>query len=123
MSALKTLSALFTLSCLACTALTSPAAASPSSGVKYDVHRVEGYSTDTFYVSFWGGEEGAILISGDGDTDLDLLVFDEYGNLVGSDTDRSDDCVVRLLPRWTGTFRIEVRNLGHVYNQYQIGCI
>jgi len=87
------------------------------------VHRVEAYSTDRFQVSFFGDQDAAVIISGDGDTDLDLYVYDENGNLIGSDTDSSDDCVVRFHPRWTGSFRIEVRNLGRVYNQYQIACL
>ncbi len=106
---------------LAC--LVAPAMGSPVGGAKYDVHTVQAYSTDVFNVKFYGNEAGAVMISGDGDTDLDLFVYDENGNLVGSDTDGSDDCVVRLNPRWTGTFRIEVRNLGSVYNRYEIACI
>jgi hypothetical protein len=92
--------------------LAQPAMSSPVGGRKYDVHRVAAHTTDA-----------AVVISGDGDTDLDLYVYDENGNLIGSDTDGSDDCVVRFNPRWTGVFRIEVRNLGSVYNQYQIGCL
>jgi len=74
-------------------------------------------------VNFFGSDNAAIVISGDGDTDLDLFVYDANGNLIGSDTDRSDDCVVRFQPYWTGTFRIEVRNLGSVYNRCEIACL
>ncbi len=90
---------------LAC--LVAPAMGSPVGGDKYDIHTVQAYSTDVFNVKFYGNEAGAVVISGDGDTDLDLFVYDENGNLVGSDTDGSDDCVVRLNPRWTGTFRLK----------------
>ena len=103
--------------------LVAPVSASPVDGAKYDVHRVSAYSTDTFYVTFRGYEDAAVIISGDGDTDLDLYVFDGNGNLIGSDTDGSDDCVVRFMPYWTGTFRIEVSNLGSVYNEYHIACL
>ena len=103
--------------------LAEPAMSSPVGGRKYDVHRVAAHTTDVFHVTFRGTEDAAVVISGDGDTDLDLYVYDENGNLIGSDTDGSDDCVVRFNPRWTGVFRIEVRNLGSVYNQYQIGCL
>jgi hypothetical protein len=109
------------VACLAC--LAGEALCGPVNGRKYDVHRVEAYSTDRFHVSFFGDQDAAVIISGDGDTDLDLYVYDENGNLIGSDTDSSDDCVVRFHPRWTGSFRIEVRNLGRVYNQYQIACL
>ena len=97
--------------------------ASPVNGPCYDVHRVEARSTDTFYVTFRGGEDAMVVIQGDHDTDLDLYVYDENGNLIGSDTDNTDQCVVGFHPNWTGTFRIEVRNLGYIYNQYEIGCL
>jgi hypothetical protein len=44
--------------------------------------------------------------------------YDENSNLIGSDTDRTDDCVVRWNPRWTGPFQIKIKNLGRVYNRY-----
>ncbi len=108
---------------VAVVSLMAAAMASPVGSPKYDVYRVAAYSTDSFYVTFRGYEDAAVVISGDGDTDLDLFVYDANGNLIGSDTDGSDDCVVRFMPFWTGTFRIEVRNLGCVYNQYEIACI
>ena len=108
---------------VAVVSLVAPAIASPVGAPKYDVHVVAAYSTDTFYVTFRGYEDAAVIISGDGDTDLDLYVYDANGNLIDADTDGSDDCVVRFMPYRTGTFRIEVRNLGRVYNRYEIACI
>ncbi|MCB9923028.1 MAG: hypothetical protein H6822_12660 [Planctomycetaceae bacterium] len=96
------------------------AAASPVGGRQAGVHRVDARATDVFRLAFYGGQTAAVVLDGDGDTDLDLYVYDENGNLIGSDTDGSDTCVVRFRPRWTGSFRIEVRNLGTVYNEYAI---
>lgn len=72
---------------------------------------------DVFRVAFRGGEPARILVSGDGDSDLDLYVYDENGNLVCKDDDATDDMVCGWTPRWTGQFRIVVRNTG-VANQY-----
>jgi len=83
---------------------------------RYD--RVNGNSTDTWTIRFRGGEPAYVVVSGDGDTDLDLYVYDENGNLITSDTDGTDDCVVSFYPRWTGTFYIRIKNLGSVYNRY-----
>lgn len=79
---------------------------------------VNARSTDTYRISFRGGERACVIVSGDGDTDLDLYVYDENGNLVGKDVDNTDDCVVVWNPRWTGPFTIKIKNLGNVYNRY-----
>lgn len=87
-------------------------------GVHYDT--VNASTTDTYTIRFRGGERACVVVSGDGDTDLDVYVYDENGNLVGSDTDYGDDCVVVWNPRWTGPFTIKVKNLGRVYNRYSL---
>lgn len=89
-------------------------------GPKYHVDRVEAHSTDTYTIRFLGGEYAIVTVSGDGDTDLDLYVYDENGNLIDSDTDRTDQCVCTFTPRWTGKFTIKIKNLGNVYNRYVI---
>ena len=75
---------------------------------------------DTYYQVFTAGVPVELWVDGDGDTDLDLYVYDENGNLIDSDEDGSDTCLAIWTPRWTGTFRIEVRNFGYVSNVYQI---
>lgn len=82
------------------------------------VTSVEARSIDTFTIVFRGGEEASIVVDGDGDTDLDLFVYDENGNEIVRDDDRTDTCVVRWTPRWTGKFTVRVANLGRVYNRY-----
>lgn len=87
-------------------------------GAKRNLEQVKAKATDFYKVDFKGGEQGIVIISGDGSTDLDLYIYDEKGNLVASDTDGMDDCNVRFYPKWTGTFQIRVKNLGKVYNRY-----
>ncbi|RMH17795.1 MAG: hypothetical protein D6698_07905 [Gammaproteobacteria bacterium] len=82
--------------------------------------RVYGGYTDTWTITFEGGEPAIVAIRGDGDTDLDFYVYDENGNLIARDTDGTDYTLLRWTPRWTGKFYIKVKNLGHVYNQYVI---
>ncbi len=77
-------------------------------------------NTDSYTIAFRGGEEAAVLVSGDGDTDLDLYVTDENGNTICTDTDASDTMLCRWTPAWTGPFGIHVRNLGGVYNNYKL---
>ncbi len=87
-------------------------------GPKRATTEVKAYATDVITLKFKGGENAVIAISGDGDTDLDLYVYDENGNLIASETGGSDDCRVRFFPKWNGTFKIKVKNLGNVYNRY-----
>lgn len=75
-------------------------------------------ATDVYNIRFRGGELAMVIVSGDGDTDLDLTIYDENGNLITSDTDGTDDCVVSFTPRWTGVFKVKIRNYGRVYNRY-----
>lgn len=87
-------------------------------GPRYANSSVSAHSYTYYNQKFWADELAEILVSGDGDTDLDLYVYDENGNLIVSDTDYTDDCYVRFYPRWTGTFRIKIVNRGGVYNRY-----
>lgn len=41
--------------------------------------------------------------------DVDVFVYDENGNLIGSDDDTSPLAVATVTPKWTGTFYIKVR--------------
>lgn len=88
----------------------------------YQIHRdiVEAKSYDVYTVVFRGREVARIAVKGDGDTDLDLYIFDADGNLVVSDEDYSDTCAVSWTPPWTGRFTIKVVNRGNVYNEYMI---
>ena len=81
---------------------------------------VNGNSTDTYQISFIADELAEILVSGDGDTDLDLYVYDSNGNLIEKDTDYTDDCYVRWVPKWTGRFIVKIVNRGPIYNRYVI---
>ena len=81
---------------------------------------VNGNSTDTYQVSFIADYLAEIVVSGDGDTDLDLYVYDSNGNLIAKDEDYTDDCYVRWVPKWTGRFIVKIVNRGPVYNRYVI---
>lgn len=78
---------------------------------------VLGGDTDTYVIRFTGGEPARILVSGDGDSDLDLYVYDEYGNLGCRDADNTDDMICGFTPRRTGPFTVRIKNLG-VANSY-----
>ncbi len=80
--------------------------------------RVNNNSTNTYSVNFLAGELAEVAIIGDGDTDLDLLVFDQSGNLISADSDYTDRCYVSWIPKWTGEYTIVVKNLGSTFNEF-----
>ncbi len=87
-------------------------------GPKYAITKVSAAFTDVYEITFTGGEIAEVAIGGDGGTDLDLYVYDEFNNYVASDTTSTDNAYVAWTPRWTGKFRVEVRNQGSLHNQY-----
>ncbi len=87
-------------------------------GARYHTDRVYSYDTDVYKISFWAGERAQVMVIGDGDTDLDLYIYDENGNLIDKDDDYTDDCICSWTPSWTGSFTIKIKNRGGVYNEY-----
>lgn len=89
-------------------------------GPSRDYSSVNGNSHIDYTASFVANELAEVLVSGDGDTDLDLYVYDSNGNLIAKDIDYSDDCYVRWVPAWTGRYTIRIVNRGPVYNRFVI---
>jgi hypothetical protein len=77
-------------------------------------------ATDVYSVVFNAGQLAEAGIAGDGDSDLDLFVYDENDHLVCRSTASTDREYCRWWPRWTGPFRIEIQNLGAVANLYRL---
>ena len=78
--------------------------------------------TDVWTVSFVGGTAAGVIVIGDGDTDLDLYVYDKYGNLLAKDIDTTDNCAVSFHPSYTGEYKIKIKNLGNISNVYKLYC-
>ena len=89
-------------------------------GPKRTVEVVEPLGADVYTFTFRGGEVARAAVSGDGDTRLDLYVYDDNGNLITSQVGPGDDCLASWVPRWTGVFVIKVVNRGLLQNRYVI---
>jgi hypothetical protein len=81
---------------------------------------VSGGDTDTYQEHFRGGRPARVRVAGGPGTVLRLEVRDQFGNLIGSDTDLGSPAEVTFTPRWTGSFTIKVINLGRAANPYVI---
>lgn len=104
---------------LTCAALLLLAVAAPALAQFARSDRVLAFDTDTWRVWAPAGQT-RVVVNGDGDTDLDCWVYDRYGNLLGSDTDATDLCVISFRNPNSGTLTIRIRNLGSVYNEYDL---
>lgn len=100
--------------------LAGTAQAGDPTGANYGEDIVQALDTASHEVLFAAGETAAVYVSGDGDTDLDLYVYDANGNLVCSDEDETDEMLCVWTPRRTQAYRVEITNLGDVYNAYAI---
>ena len=89
-------------------------------GADVHVDRVLARDADIYREVYRAKEPAEVAVVGDGDTDLDLYIYDEYGNLVCDDTGYTDRAYCSWTPRWEGAFEIEIRNLGDVYNEYRL---
>ncbi|MBA3980634.1 MAG: hypothetical protein C0462_08555 [Alcanivorax sp.] len=69
-------------------------------------------------VYFEGGTLAEVGLFGDGDTDLDLFIYDEFGNNICSSISWDDQEYCAWEPLWTGKFTIEIGNYGDVWNAY-----
>ena len=102
-------------------AVPTPASADPTGGTLRKVETVSANTTDVYTITMRGGEMTRIRVQGDGDTCLELRVYDENGNLVASDTLGSGDRrEARVTPKWTGPFKVKIMNRGSVGNRYVI---
>jgi hypothetical protein len=62
---------------------------------------------DVYTISFRGGELARFAISGDGDTDLDLIINDEYGNVICKAEGPTDDEMCSWVPKFTGPSSVQ----------------
>jgi hypothetical protein len=96
----------------------STAVAANRDGKMVGTDRVLAHRTDVYKVRFYGGLTAKVWVKGDGDTDLDVYVYDSRGRLVACDTDPDDLCIVNFTPDFTQTYEIRIVNRGDVYNNY-----
>jgi len=86
----------------------------------FETDRVNAHDTETW--TYEAAESGWVVVSieGDGDTDLDLYIRQENGRYVARNTNYSDEASVEFYAVAGREYEFEVRNLGDVYNEYEI---
>jgi hypothetical protein len=81
---------------------------------------VDAKGTDVYTMVFEAERLARVTVNGDGSTDLDCYAYDGNGNLVESDVDGTDMCVLSWTPAWEGKFKINIKNRGKIPNIYTI---
>ena len=76
----------------------------------------------TFTAMVYAGQLARVEVRGDQDprADLDLYIYDAYGNLVAVDNDNTNFCIGQWVPSFTGMVTIRVVNHGYVYDDYSL---
>lgn len=85
-----------------------------------NTYRVNAYKTRTHKYLFYAGETVDIEIDGDGDTNLDLYVYDAKGNLCVKRTGATDFESLTMDVYRSEYFTIKVVNRGKYYNLYDL---
>lgn len=95
-----------------------------SKGSTSTTETVRAGAIDSYQEWFVSGEQATAVVSGDGDTDLDLYVYDEYNNLICHSESAGDDEICQWTPTFNNLgarqFKIKIKNRGSVYNNYTI---
>jgi hypothetical protein len=100
-------------------AVETASAGSPD-GARFKYVNVQARSVHVERVAFYAGEEAVVTVVGDGDTDVDLEIYDATGTLVASDYGLTDNCICRWVPSRDQVYTIRVINLGGVYNRCRV---
>lgn len=104
---------------LALALVASPYVFSDPVGGRLDhVDIINAEDTDTYHVDLRADETTIIKLGGNGNTDLDLYLYDENWNLIAKSDSYNDVEDVSVDPKWTGLFYIRIINRGVYPNRY-----
>lgn len=79
-------------------------------------------NSDVVYkIKFFANQDAEFAVIGEGNTDVDIHVLDDAGNVVVKDIALTDLALVRWQPDRTQIFTIIVRNLNNEDNECQMG--
>lgn len=81
------------------------------------VRDIPASSDVTYRLAAYGGYVWNIVAAGDGDTDVDMEIRDENGNLICRDIAPYSRASCRFTPAWNGYFSVRIINLGPVWTR------
>jgi hypothetical protein len=93
-------------------AISMPADASPIKGAQFTNDVLGRNMQHSFDLVLKKEEPTFMMVTGDGESDIDCFLYDENHHLLAKDDDRSSQCVIVITPRWAGHFTLIVQNVG-----------
>lgn len=81
------------------------------------VRDISARSSVSYEMTAQGGYLWNVIAAGDGDTDVDMEVFDQNGNLICRDIAPYTRASCSFTPAWTGRFTVRISNLGNVWTR------
>jgi hypothetical protein len=113
----KLITSLFTI--LALSFVSSNVFANPTFGPQSDNDLLRPGQVVTYRIALEPNEVTRFIVRGDGDGDIDCVVYDDNGNEIARDADSTDTCVIDVSPRWRATFTFRAVNNGSYSSLYQ----
>ena len=98
----------------------APTYAGALGGRRYGDYTIRPFTTQTFQIAFRGGEYARVTVEGDGSTDLDLYITDQWGRQVDSDDDDTDYCLTQWYVSYSAVYTVKIVNRGSYFNSYSI---
>ncbi len=100
--------------------LGSPLVAGAAKGPLKRTNTVQGFHTLTYKVRFEPGKPAVVVVQGDGDSPLVLVVVDAQGKRVTADVKNNDRPAVRFTPTSGEPYLLKIANRGGVPNRFQL---
>jgi len=90
-------------------------------GPKWTVNQwLAPYTRIDYQIAFVGGQQANIALEGNGATNLDLYVYDQFGNLVWYDTRYGDFCEGHIWVPYSQVYTVRVVNTGSLWNVFSL---
>jgi hypothetical protein len=87
---------------------------------KHDAATLDPFSYVSYDVYFYGNELAQVRVHSYGSTFLQVIVFDDRGNIVAQDNDKFGDALPSWIPPRMGCYTIKVINNAPLTNSFYI---
>ena len=109
---MKKLATMFVLAIACALNAIAPTHADVIGGSRYGDYTIPPHTTRSFQVAFYHSEHVRVTVEGYGYSDVDLDIYDEWGNLINSGHDITDSCLAQWYVSSAAVYTFRVANHG-----------